>query len=98
LNIFLKKAYKLVFNNPRQRAEIEFPTEWTYTIIGTDKTLMSAAVALIFSSEKYTLRDSKKSSGGKYLSLEICLWVQSKEQKDQFYQSLANCKDIKMVL
>jgi putative lipoic acid-binding regulatory protein len=59
---------------------------------------MSAAVDSIFPSEKYTLRDSKKSSAGKYLSLEINLRIQSKEQKDQFYHSLARCKDIKMVL
>lgn len=78
--------------------ELEFPAEWTYTIIGVDKALMSAVVESVITTEKYTLQDSKKSSGGKYLSLEIRLRVQSKEQKDHFYTALASNKDIKMVL
>jgi putative lipoic acid-binding regulatory protein len=82
----------------KKNNELEFPTEWTYTIIGVEKALMTAAVESIITTEKYTLRDSKRSSGGKYLSLEIHLRVQNKEQKDHFYTALASNKDIKIVL
>lgn len=88
----------MIEGNSQKNNELAFPAEWTYTIIGADKALMSAAVKSVIITEKYTLRDSKKSSGGKYLSLEIRLQVQSKEQKDHFYTALASNKDIKMVL
>jgi putative lipoic acid-binding regulatory protein len=81
-----------------QNPELEFPTEWTYTIIGTDSGAMSSAVASIFTTLSYSLNDSKRSSGGKYVSLEIRTRVESKEQKDLWYHALASSKDIKMVL
>lgn len=81
-----------------QSLELEFPVEWTYTIIGTDSHAMTAAVVSIFKAGSYSLKDSKKSSGGKYVSLEIRVRVESKEQKDTWYNALASSKDIKMVL
>ncbi len=85
-------------NTPSQKAELEFPAEWIYTIIGNDSGAMTAAVASIFTTSSYSLKDSKKSSGGKYVSLEIQIRVESKEQKDHWYHVLASSKDIKMVL
>ncbi|HEX2958059.1 MAG TPA: DUF493 domain-containing protein [Chitinispirillaceae bacterium] len=85
-------------NSITGKPELEFPAEWAYTIIGTDSTKMSAAVGSIFKTVTYSLKDSKKSSGGKYVSLEIRIWVESREQKDFYYNALASSKDIKMVL
>lgn len=85
-------------SNDTQKTELEFPAEWTYTIIGTDSVTMTAAVGSIFKTITYSLKDSKKSSGGKYVSLEIRIRVESKEQKDDWYHALASSKDIKMVL
>lgn len=81
-----------------EKPELEFPAEWTYTIIGTDSSAMTAAVASIFKTVAYSLKDSKKSSGGKYVSLEIRIRVESREQKDIWYHALASSKEIKMVL
>lgn len=85
-------------NTHGEKPEIAFPAEWTYTIIGTDSSAMSAAVRSLFKTVAYSLKDSKKSSGGKYVSLEIRVRVESKEQKDVWYHALASSKDIKMVL
>jgi putative lipoic acid-binding regulatory protein len=85
-------------SNDTQNAELEFPAEWTYTIIGIDSGAMTAAVGSIFKTASYSLKDSKKSSGGKYVSMEIKIRVESKEQKDVWYHALASSKDIKMVM
>ena len=82
----------------KKKAEITYPTEWIYTIIGSDTALMKNAVSTVIQNETYSISESNKSSRGKYVSLNVKMIVFSEEERDKYFKSLAQLKEIKMVL
>ncbi len=81
-----------------QQTEIEFPCEWTYTLIGLGSEEVKQAVNEIFKSKSVTLSPSKKSRTGKYISMYAHAHVVSREQRDQLFEQLKEHDAIKMVL
>ncbi|MBD3264231.1 MAG: DUF493 family protein [Candidatus Omnitrophica bacterium] len=77
---------------------IGYPCEWSYTVIGRDEEIMRGAVSEVMDDKKFTLSFSKKSSGGKYISLNIKTLVFSEEERNKIYTSLCATEAIKMVL
>lgn len=80
------------------RAEITYPCEWTYKVIGTDPELMKRAVNSIIQPETFSIEKSHASRTGKYVSLNIELVVFSEEERNRYHKGLSQHKDIKMVL
>ncbi|MFP4013667.1 MAG: DUF493 family protein, partial [Chitinispirillaceae bacterium] len=54
-----------------KRLDIDYPCEWTYTIIGKDPNLMRAAVGSVIQPGTYTVDESRISRTGKYMSLSV---------------------------
>lgn len=81
-----------------RKAEIDYPCVWQYKIIGTDQQVLQAVVAEHLSDSPYSLSASKKSSAGRYLSMNLELTVNSDEQRQSLYRALSAHPAVKAVL
>ena len=82
------------------RPEIEYPCPWQYRLIGEDEAAMRAALADCLGSdaERCVLSTGNRSTGGRYLSLQVELIVMNEEERLEMYRRLAEHPAIKMVL
>lgn len=80
------------------KPHIEYPCKWTYKIIGTDEESLREAVSDIMDETKYDLSLSRKSSGGKYVSLTMETVVQSEDKRNKIYALLGEYEEVKGVL
>lgn len=81
-----------------EKADITYPCEWGYRIIGTSKENMENSVSSLISGKEYSLTESNKSSGGKYTSLILSLIVENEDERISLFNSLKSNNEIKMVL
>lgn len=81
-----------------QRAHIEYPTLWTYKVIGSNEEHIRAAIQEIIPHSNFDIENSKSSSKGRFVSLNLSLTVQSDEERTQWFHQLYAHADIKMVL
>ena len=77
---------------------IEYPCEWSFRIIGTDKEHLKKAAAMSLGTADYRVSMSNKSSRGTYISLNIETVVPNEEARNQIHALLANHPSVKMVL
>ncbi|PIE59515.1 MAG: DUF493 domain-containing protein [Desulfobulbus propionicus] len=82
-----------------QKLDISYPCPWQYTIIGWDRTAVTKAVAAIAGEEGgYILTDSRSSSKGKYISMNLELILASEEMRLSLYRQLSEHAAVKLVL
>ena len=81
-----------------ERPHIEYPSPWTYAIIGWDEEDLRLAVGRIVGGRAHQLRFSKRSANGKYFSLHLELEVTSEADRNQIFVALQNDPKIKTVL
>jgi len=77
---------------------VEYPCQWTYAVIGTAEASIKEVVAEILKDKKYDLSFSKKSKGGKYVSMNVETYVSSEEERNRIYSLLGKNSAIKTVL
>ncbi len=80
-----------------REGKIEFPCYWEYKIISTDIKEMELCVFELLDRE-YELEKSKKSSSGKYVSMNLKTKVISKEDRDRIFCDLKKCKSVKYII
>ncbi|NLZ17692.1 MAG: DUF493 domain-containing protein [Desulfobulbaceae bacterium] len=80
------------------RPDIVYPCPWQYRLIGEDEAAMQAALAESIDLGRCVLSTGNRSSGGRYLSLQVELIVMSEEERLDLYRQLAAHPAIKMVL
>lgn len=80
------------------RPEIHYPCPWQYRLIGEEEAAMRAALAECINVERCVLSEGNRSSGGRYMSLQVELIVMSEEERLGLYRCLADHAAIKMVL
>jgi putative lipoic acid-binding regulatory protein len=80
------------------KANIDFPCEWTYTVIGLEKNLIISAIKSIVGERPHLITESKSSKTGKYVSLHLQMTVLHREEFDGFYALLGKHEAIKMVM
>ncbi|XOF34001.1 MAG: DUF493 domain-containing protein [Candidatus Electrothrix sp. YB6] len=78
--------------------DIQYPCVWLYKIIGTDRTAMRAIPAEQLSDAPCSLSDSRSSSNGKYISMNLQMNVHSDAQRVDLYTRLAEHPAVTMVL
>ena len=81
-----------------QKAQIDYPCVWQYKLIGMDRQAVRAAVAAHLGDAPYSLSDSRRSGGGKYISMNLEVSVDSEEQRLSWHQALASDPSVKVVL
>ena len=80
------------------RPEIDYPCPWQYRLIGEDEAAMRAALAECIDVERCVVSEGNRSSGGRYLSVQVELIVMSEEERLGLYRCLAGHPATKMVL
>jgi putative lipoic acid-binding regulatory protein len=80
------------------KPDISYPTNWGYKIIGLDEMSLRKSIDEVLEKFEYNLQFSKKSSKGKFISLNLNLIVQSEEERDLIFNKLKNSPNIKMVI
>jgi putative lipoic acid-binding regulatory protein len=83
---------------PDRRPEIDYPTLWSYQVIGSDEARVRGAVAEVVLEREHTLRLTKTSRTGKYCSLLLELVVVDEADRLALFEALAAHDDVRIVL
>ncbi len=80
------------------KPEIEYPAAWQYKIIGYSRDGIEAAVFAAVKGASFLLTHSNTSSGGKYISMNLEMVVETEEHRLSLYNELVQHPDVKVVL
>ncbi len=80
-----------------QEVKTDYPCEWLYKVIGSDKESVHNAVAGIIQDREYHINDSNTSKTGKYRSFNVTVTVSDEAYRNNIYQALKGHDDIKFV-
>ena len=81
-----------------KKLELEYPCNWCYKVIASEKEALQNAVKDVVEEREHTLTDSNKSKGGKYVSMNLDMLVHNEDDREFIYDALKKHKDVKMVL
>jgi uncharacterized protein len=93
-------------NDSQKKPDIIFPCRWGYKAIGADKEIVAEAVRSCLGAclgadlgtRAMQLEFSRTSAGGKYVSWNLNLRVNSLVERDELFAALSGHPDIKMVI
>ena len=80
------------------RPRIDYPCVWQYKVIVTETEPVRATLSEHLGDAPYSLSESKKSSGGRYVSLNLELTVHSDYHRLRLYEVLSAHPAVKVVL
>ena len=81
-----------------QGPKIEYPCRWQYKIIGESRTEIRRVVEQLVQERPLALVDSKVSSGGRYVSMNLEVTVHGDAERLELYRLLAGDPAIRVVL
>ena len=87
----------MIDNRDNEEISIDYPCEWIYKVIGSDKESVHNAIAGIIQDNEYLINDSNTSKTGKYLSFNVTVMVVDEAYRNKIYQALKRHNDIKFV-
>jgi Uncharacterized conserved protein len=87
----------MIDNRDNEEASIDYPCEWVYKVIGSDKESVHNAIASIVQDSAYQINDSNSSKTGKYLSFNVTVLVGDEAYRNKIYQAFKGHDDIKFV-
>ena len=79
-------------------AQINYPCQWLYKVIGFDREKLHQALLEIVSDDSCDISFSNSSRTGKYLCLNLEVTVQSEEVRNSIYMALKAHPQVKIVL
>jgi len=80
------------------QAAIDYPSSWTYQIIGADEDSLRRAVGEIIQDRTYRMVLSRSSEKGKYQSFQLEVVVESEGHRLAVYEALRAHPAVKIVL
>jgi len=87
----------MIDNRENEKPSIDYPCEWVYKIIGSNKESVHGATAGIMQDSAYQISDSNTSKTGKYLSFNVTVMVSDEAYRNKIYQAFKEHNDIKFV-
>lgn len=78
--------------------QIEYPCRWVYKVIGRDPQAIRRAVMELIEIDGVTLESSHRSSGGKYVSINVAVTVRNERERTGIYEALKRHRDVRLVL
>lgn len=93
-----KPKLKVIGEGENQKLELEYPCNWKYKIVGSERAKLEAAIHSVILERAHTLKHSNSSKTGKYVSLNLDMIVHNEEDRTFIYEALKTHQDIKMVL
>ena len=82
----------------KTKPDIDYPCDWEYKIIGTDKIKLKISIFDIMGEKKYTTRVGNSSSKGKFHSLNAKCQVSSEKERYLIFKTFQEHPDVKMVI
>jgi putative lipoic acid-binding regulatory protein len=80
------------------KPQLNYPCQWIYKVIGSDREKLHEALLQIVSDESCCISFSNSSRTGKYHCLNLEVTVQSEEERNSIYMSLKAHPQVKIVL
>lgn len=87
----------MIDKRDNDKISIDYPCEWVYKVIGSDKGMVHTAIADIIEDSEYQITDSNISKTGKYLSFNVVVVVGDEAYRNKIYQAFKEHEDIKFV-
>ncbi|MEA3228119.1 MAG: DUF493 domain-containing protein [Campylobacterota bacterium] len=87
-----------ILNDSDKKVVIEYPSAWTYKLIGHEKEAIKKAIHDVIVERDHTLKHSNKSKTGKYVSMNLELVITSDDERNFIFEALKAHQNIKMVL
>jgi len=81
-----------------KKLELEYPCNWCYKVISSEKEALQKAIKDVVQEREHTVSDSNKSKTGKYVSMNLDMLVHNEDDRQFIYDALKKHQDIKMVL
>ncbi len=81
-----------------KKPEINYPCQWQYTVIGSAEHEILEAISCVIGDREHTICASKKSSGGKFLSVHLELEVHSEDMRNFIFTELQRHPSLKMII
>ncbi|MCF8412444.1 MAG: DUF493 domain-containing protein [Melioribacteraceae bacterium] len=88
----------MILNSENQKADIDYPCEWHYKIIGDNVIAMQKIIRKAVNGMQHDLQASNISKKGKYKSLSLKVIVNDEAERDMIYGMLIQSDSIKMIL
>jgi len=87
-----------ILNDSDKKVVIEYPSSWTYKLIGHEKEAIKKAIHDVIVERDHNLKHSNKSKTGKYVSMNLEIVITSDDERNFIYEALKAHQNIKMVL
>jgi len=88
----------VIINESTQKLELEYPCNWCYKVVASERAGIEIAAMEILGERSYSLNPSNTSRSGKYISMNLELLVHNEDERTYFYETLKAHPHIKMVL
>jgi putative lipoic acid-binding regulatory protein len=85
-------------NDSEQKVLIEYPCNWCYKVIASEKAALEQAIRDVIDAREHTITPSNKSKTGKYISMNLDLLVHNEDDRTFIFEALKKHQNIKMVL
>ncbi|WP_456393036.1 HP0495 family protein [Nitratifractor sp.] len=86
------------FNEKIEKAELEYPRQWGFKIIGKDKEKLAAVIKEVMGEKEHLCSAGNTSRTGKYHSYNASCRVQSKEERDRLFKAFQDHEDVEIVI
>jgi len=80
------------------RPEIEYPCDWSYKLIGTDKVALQTCIFEVVGERAYKTKGGNTSSKGKFHSINMTCKVETEIDRNTIFKAFSEHKDVKMVI
>ena len=87
---------RTLFN--KKKAVIEYPCNWIFKLIGTDRKELDSAIKEILPDRTFTVSESKTSKKGNYISLNLEIQINDEKERLGLYKKLQEHNSVKIVL
>jgi len=81
----------------RNKAEIIYPCRWSYRVIGSDESVISATIHTVLRSMRYEISPGNQSREGKYVSVNVDVDVASESERNTVFSLLKEIATVKIV-
>ncbi|MBT3277766.1 MAG: DUF493 domain-containing protein [Phycisphaerales bacterium] len=83
---------------PTHSGKIDYPCMWQFRLIGSDLAALQRCVVELVGHRPHTSQPANASSGGKFVSLNLSMKVQTAEDRDAVFLALKSHPAVKVVL
>ncbi len=87
-----------ILNDRKEKLELTYPCNWAYKLIAGEKEALEKAIHDVIQEREHSVKHSKNSKSGKYMSMNLELLVHNEDDRNFIYEALKAHNNIKMVL